>query len=244
MTIIYEHDLPAKEVIRVIQTGETEKLKLLVSENPDLIKSRIVARDHDQNQQSLSRTLLHIITDWPGHFPNGAETVKVLADAGADVNARCTGPHTETPLHWAASSDDVEVLNALLNAGADIDADGAVIGGGTPLDDAVAFAQWKAARRLVEHGAKTKLWNEAALGMIDQVKKRFEKGKPPTPDQITEAFWLACHGSQQMTAAYLLDQGADLNWIGYDDMTPLDVARRNQDEALVQWLVRRGARGK
>jgi hypothetical protein len=30
-------------------------------------------------------------------------------------------------LHWAASSDDVEVLDALLDAGADIDAPGAVM---------------------------------------------------------------------------------------------------------------------
>ena len=62
--------------------------------------------------------------------------------AGADVNARFTGPHTETPLHWAASSDDVEALDALLDAGADIEGDGAVIGGGTPIADAVAFGQW------------------------------------------------------------------------------------------------------
>jgi uncharacterized protein len=60
--------------------------------------------------------------------------------AGAEVDARFSGAHEETPLHWAASSDDVEALNALLDAGSDIDAPGAVIGGGTPLDDAVASA--------------------------------------------------------------------------------------------------------
>jgi hypothetical protein len=38
---------------------------------------------------------------------------------------------------------------ALLDAGADIEAPGAVIAGGTPLTDAVAFGQWQAARRLV-----------------------------------------------------------------------------------------------
>lgn len=48
--------------------------------------------------------------------------VELLIQHGADVNARFAGPHTETPLHWAASSDDVEVLDALLDARADIEA--------------------------------------------------------------------------------------------------------------------------
>jgi ankyrin repeat protein len=93
----------------------------------------------------MSRTLLHVATDWTGHFPNGAETVAILIEAGADVNARFTGPHTETPLHWAASSNDIEVPNILLDAGAYIDASGGVIACGTPLDNAVAFGQWQAA---------------------------------------------------------------------------------------------------
>src|SRR6185436_12260940 len=106
----------------------------------------------------MSRSLLHVATDWPGHFPNGAATVAALIEAGADVNARFSGPHTETPLHLAASSDDVDVLDALLDAGADIEAPGAVIGGGTPIADAAAFGQWDVARRLVERGASTNLW--------------------------------------------------------------------------------------
>src|SRR5258707_490715 len=82
------------------------------------------------------------------------------------VTARSTGAHTETPLHWAASCDDVAALDALLEHGADIEAPGAVIGGGTPLADAVAFGQWQAARRLVERGARTTLWQAAALGLM------------------------------------------------------------------------------
>ena len=62
--------------------------------------------------------------------------------------------HTETPLHWAASCDDVDVMEVLLDHGADIEAEGACIGGGTPLADAVAFGQWRAARRLIERGAE------------------------------------------------------------------------------------------
>ena len=111
-----------------------------------------------------TRTLMHVATDWPGHYPWVAATIAKLLEAGADVNGRASGSHTETPLHWAASSDDVDALDALLDAGADIEADGAVIAGGTPLDDAVAFGQWHTARRLVERGAYANLFNAAASG--------------------------------------------------------------------------------
>jgi ankyrin repeat protein len=117
---------------------------------------------------------------------------------------------------------------------------GAVIGGGTPLADAVAFGQWQAARRLVERGARTTLWQAAALGLLDRVEDSFEGETPPPPD-VTNAFWCACHGGQRATAEYLLGRGADLNWIGYDGLTPLGAARRAGADELAAWLVSRGA---
>lgn len=88
------------------------------------------------------------------------------------------GPHAETPLHWAASSDDVAVMDALLDAGGDIEAPGSVLGGGTPLQDAVAFGQRRAAHRLVERGARTTLWQAAGLGLRDRVEAAFAGGGP------------------------------------------------------------------
>jgi len=73
--------------------------------------------------------LIGAAVDWPGHFPNVRSTIETLVAAGADVNARCSVPHTEAPLHGPASSDDVEALDALLDAGADIEVPGAVIAG-------------------------------------------------------------------------------------------------------------------
>jgi len=61
---------------------------------------------------------------------------------------------------------DVAVLDALLDGGADIEAPGAVFTGGTPMSDAVVFAQWKAARRLLERGACTTFSQAAALGLL------------------------------------------------------------------------------
>jgi hypothetical protein len=105
------------------------------------------------------------------------------------------------------------------------------------LSDAVAFGQWNAARRLVERGARASLWEAAALGMIDRVREFSE----PTQDELNNAFWCACHGGQRETAEYLLDKGADLNWVGYDGLTPIGAAQRSGAAELLGWLESLGA---
>jgi hypothetical protein len=229
----------AVAVVEAIHTGDLHALQRLLAENPDLAQARL----GDANPEGMSRTLLHIATDWPGHFPNGAETVVALIAAGAEINARFSGPHTETPLHWAASSNDIPVLDALLDAGADIEAPGAVIAGGTPLSDATAFGNWDAARRLVQRGARTNIFQAATLGLIDRLKKHFTGATVPEPAEINPAFWGACHGGQQLSAEYLLDRGADINWLPeWEPLTPLDAARRSGAEGLVIWLRGWGAK--
>jgi uncharacterized protein len=229
----------AVAAVEAIHAGAVDSLKRLLRENPGLATARL----GDDDPDGMSRTLLHVATDWPGHFPNGAATVAALVEAGADVNARFHGPHEETPLHWAASSDDVEVLDALLDAGADIEASGAVIAGGTPLTDARAFGQWKAARRLVERGAQTSLDDAAALGLQHRLEEAFADETQPAPDDVNRALWSACHGGQRATAEYLLDRGADLNWIPpWEPLTPLDAAERSEARELVGWLRTHGAK--
>jgi hypothetical protein len=50
---------------------------------------------------------------------------------------------------------------------------------------------------------------------------------PPTPQQLTDAFWQACHGGQRRMAEHLLALGADLNGTpSWADDTPLDAAER------------------
>ena len=237
----------AVQVVQAIHSGDVPTLKRLLAENAGLATVRL----GDDDPCGMSRTLLHVATDWPGHFPHVASTIAALVEAGADVNARFTGPHTETPLHWAASSDDVEALDALLDAGADIEASGAVIGGGSPLADARAFGQWKAAHRLVERGARTALKDAATLGLMERLASFFAGVTRPDADDTTRAFWGACHGGQLAAAQFLLTQGANLNWIGHDGMTPLDVAQhpsaaelvgKNRAEELVAWLRASGAK--
>ena len=228
-------DPVAMSITRAIHTGDVAALRQLLSDDSSLANVRIVGVD------GVARSLVHVATDWPGRFPNVAETLRALASAGADVNARMP-PHptdancVETPLHWAASSNDVVAIDALLDLGADIEAAGAIFTGGAPLSDAVVFANWEAARRLVARGARPTWWQGAALGMLDVVTARWDDDPWPTPDEITRAFWHACRGAQQATAAYLLDRGADPKWVGWDQKTPLQAAEGSGDAGFVSWL--------
>lgn len=223
------HDDPrAVEVTAALHDGDLTTLRHLLAGNAGLATARIV------DEHGGGRTLLHVLTDWPARRPRGARAVALLVEAGADVNARFEGSHRETPLHWAASADDIEVLDALLDAGADINADGAVIGGGTPLADARAFAQWRAAHRLVERGAAVTLTDAATLGLTDRLDALLTGA---TPEDVNIAFWGACHGGRRECAERLLALGADVHWLPpWEPVTPADAAARNDFHDLATWL--------
>jgi len=163
----------------------------------------------------------------------------MLIQAGADPNARTAGgPAPETPLHWAASSDDADVAEALIDGGADIEAAGGSIG--TPLDNAVGYGCWHVARLLAARGARVdKLWHAAALGILARVEELLAASPSPGTEEITEAFWQACHGGQRRAAELLLGRGARINGIpGYSQQTAAEVAAGpdTRRELLVTWL--------
>jgi ankyrin repeat protein len=230
----------ARALVESIHAGEVELLKELLGDHPALAAARLV------DAKGGSSTPLHAAADWPGYFPQGPTVVGVLIDAGGDPNVHVQGSwHAETPLHWAASSDDFEVARALIDGGADIEATGASIAGGTPLDDAVGYGCWHVARLLVERGARVdRLWHASALGMSARVDELLAAA-PPTRQQLTDAFWQACHGGQRRMAEYLLSLGAEVNGTpSWGDSTPLDVAdsQGTGREALITWLRDMGAK--
>lgn len=225
----------ARLLVNAIRSGNVVEVRELLSADTGLATARIHG----------GRTALHVVTDWPGYFPNGPDVADVLIRAGADPNARTAveGPG-ETPLHWAASTDDVDVADVLIDAGADIEAPEGSIG--TPLDNAIGYGCWHVARRLVESGAAmNKLWHAAALGRLSRMDELLAAARAPTPDELTEAFWHACNGGQFRAAQRLLDRGADINsHPGYVDNRPIEAAadtdtRRQQ---LVNWLRANGGR--
>jgi ankyrin repeat protein len=232
----------AIELLFAVRGGEVNLVRRLLSENPVLATARFAGRGG-------TSTALHFVTDWPGYFPSGPEIVKVLIDAGADPNALTTGggsdtpgPGSETPLHYAASSDDVDVAAALIDGGADLETpDGSI---GTPLDNAVGYGCWHVARLLVVRGARVdKVWHAGALGMLDRLDDLLVPGVDP--EQISQGFWHACAGGQRRAAERLLSAGADLKWEpDYAEGTALDAAKGlgTRQTNVIEWLQSIGAR--
>ena len=227
----------AQALTIAIHTGDVEALRQLLDGDPLISKVRIV------DPKGASRSLLHIAVDWPGHFPRVSQTIGLLIDRGADPDAPMVGGNApERPLHWAASSNDVDALDALLDGGANIESPGAIFTNGTAMSDAVIFAQWNAARRLLDRGAKTTFTESAGLGLLDRLATYFEQGPKPAGDQITAALWHACRGGQLQTAQYLTGKGANINWVGWDKIAPLDGAQQSGNQDLVAWLRNQGAK--
>jgi uncharacterized protein len=236
-----DDDPVAVAAVGAIHNGDLGALGSLLAGHRELAGARI------RGAKGETRSLLHVVTDWPGYFPRGPEVARVLIEAGADPNAAVTGSwHRETPLHWAASSDDADVAAALIDGGANIQATGASIAGGTPLDDAVGYGCWHVARLLVERGAPVQgLWQAAALGMTGRAEELLGSDPPPTQEELDHAFWQACHGGQRRMAEFLLARGADINAIpDHTSHTPLDIAPGpdTRREAVVSWLRDHGAR--
>jgi hypothetical protein len=228
-------DPTAAELHLAAWGGDVDLIRRLVSNNPDLARARFVARGG-------SSTALHFVTDWPGYFPNGPDIVHLLIDAGADPNATTTGPgKPETPLHYAASSDDVDVAAALIDRGADLETPEGSIG--TPLDNAIGYGCWHVARLLATRGVRIeKVWHAAALGVLDTLETLLV----PEVDreEISKGFWHACGAGQRRAAERLLNAGADLAWVpDYAEGTALDAATGlgTRQENVISWLRSIGA---
>lgn len=222
-------DPTAQALVGVLLAGDVAGLQALLAAHPALATERI-------GDEAESRTALHVATDWPGQLPRIAETISVLVAAGAEVDARFAGPHRETALHWAASNDDVAAVDALVDLGADIEADGGVLTGGPPLDDAVIFEQWQAARRLVARGATMALWHAAALGEVDELERQLAAEPGPSADDVTNAAWHACRAGHLAAAQLLAAQGADLDRPLYDDASARQAGLLSGHPDLVAWL--------
>ena len=241
---------PIEQARAAIEQSDIERLEALIASHPDLPNLR--SKDND-------RTLLHTIADYPGHKPKGIEMARLVIDAGADVNARFQHGQVaavkETPLHWAASNDDVDLAELLLDAGADIDVDCGVIANGTPIWNAVIFRCVNVARLLIERGASSNLMTAAGAGRRDMVDRFFDEegnvtknaGALPCWDEprppktaLDSAFGFACRNGHATIAKVLCERGADPGWVNPAGESAYQQAKTGGHRIVMDWMKARG----
>ena len=142
---------------------------------------------------------------WTAAKTGNIEAVKQHLAAGADVNAK-DGIGGTTPLHKAAHFRRREVVELLIDKGADVNVKGT--GGLTPL-----------------HIAKTKEITELLITNGADVNAKSNGGGTPLHQ--------AAGNSHKEVAQLLISKGADVNAKTKRGETPLDQAKRHPETAAL-----------
>jgi ankyrin repeat protein len=233
--------------MEAIKAGDADQLRALIQADPALATAR----------SSCSHpTLLQCLVLDGRDSPRQVEMARILVDAGADVNA---------PLVAAAGMNNAVAIGYLLDRGGAIDG----TGGWSPLEEALYWNSQRARDLLLQRGASIRnLRIAAGLGRVDVMRTFFNADGSLRPEAggvdwpwenrspkmasfnqerqgiIDNALVYACMHGHLDAAAFLLDQGAQLNTIpgGFDySGTALHYAAFNGQRAMVDFLLARGA---
>jgi ankyrin repeat protein len=162
-----------------------------------------------------------------------------LLDQCPDLRAGINEPisHFDSPLIIHVRSE--AMLEALLEAGADINARSKWWAGGFGLLDT---ASPEVAASAIERGATVTVHAAARLGMIDRLKELIAADPTLVHARGGDGQTPLHFASTIEIAEYLLDQGADINVRDIDhESTPAQYMLRSRPE-IARYLIRRGAK--
>jgi ankyrin repeat protein len=217
-----------------IVNGHLAKLKRLLREDPRLVRKR--------STRTHQATLLHYVS------ANGVEgerqktpknivaITELLLKAGAEVDAEADmyggGATTlglvATSIHPYRAGVQNELMQLLLDHGAEIDRRSSAGNRQSTVAGALANGRGEAAEYLAARGARLSLETAAGVGRLDVVKRFFnDDGTRKTKTsrkRVQRAFLNACGWGRTNVIRFLLDTGVDLGNGGGDGQTPLHCA--------------------
>jgi len=208
-TLVSDFEAAADAIV----SGDTGRLKRLLSEKPELVSARS-GRVHRS-------TLLHYVSangveDFRQKTPvNIVEIAKLLLDGGADVDAESdayggrstTLGLTATSYHPENAGVQIPLLELLIDRGATIDG----ADGGSAVVACLRNGRGQAAEYLASRGARLDLEGSAGIGRLDVVQTFFNDDgslRPPaTETQMTDGFEWACEFGRIAVVDFLLRKG-------------------------------------
>ena len=232
-----------------IVNGDAARLKRLLRENPTLVRARST-REH-------GATLLHYtsangVEGYRQKTPKNIVAITtLLLDAGADVEAAChvygsdctTLGLTATSIHPANAGTMDELLQLLLDRGAQMDSQGGAGRAHSMVFACLANGQRGAARFLASRGAPVDFVSAAALDRLEDVQQHFNRDGSRKPgvsqERLQEAYRYACGYGAARVVEFLLERGADMAEHTGDGCTGTHYAVMSGSVETVKLLLRR-----
>lgn len=205
---------PIEEILEAAESGDVARVTAMLAGDPSLANAK----------GGYDKTPLHLAAE-----KNQATAVRVLIDAGADIEAQTSWGMT--PLEWASNCAGNEAAEVLLASGARMNLWAAA--GLGKLDVVRSFFD---IGRL-KPGAAQNQCHRGADGV-------WVKGAPPSSDVeiVSDAFYIACRNGHTEVARFLLEHGADIHFKGFFGGTALHWAAANGHAETVDFLLANGAR--
>lgn len=234
-----------------IVSGDLEKLKRLLHENPHLVRERST-REH-------RATLLHYtsangVEGYRQKTPqNIVDITELLLKSGAEVDSEadvygggCTTLGlAATSVHPEVAGVQEPLMQILLGHGAAIDKPNLAGNSHSAVIACLANGRARAGEFLAASGARLDLESAAGVGRADLVKTYFHADgsldPPATKKQLQKGFLWACMYGREEVVAFLLDRGADLLDRADSGATALHWAAGGAHLAVVKMLLTRGA---
>lgn len=222
VTLVTQKNSPVflfESAAEALFSGDATALGALLKEEPGLVKMRSMRRHH--------ATLLHYVGAngveyYRAQYPkNAVELLKLLLDAGADLNATadmygggCTPLGlVATSVHPTRAGVMYPLLGVLLDGGASMDLPGIAGNAQGIVNGCLANGRPEAADFLARRGAMLNLEGAAGVGRLDVVRSFFKEdgslNEGATRRDLDRGFIWASEWGQTAVVEYLLDKGVD-----------------------------------
>ncbi|TGZ53653.1 uncharacterized protein [Temnothorax longispinosus] len=182
-----------------------------------------------------------------------AAVAKLLLTSGSKVNSKNRNP-SDTPLHFAVINGDIEIVEMILDKGANIDAENEF--GRTPLHDAIRNKKMEVTELLLKYGADvnardndgTSLLHVAVeMGCLQIVEHLLKCGAyvncvctSAWKQGYTPLHFAVEKGSKEVITL-LLSRGANVDVKGEDSITSLHIAAKKGYIRIAEDLLNHGA---